>query len=1386
LTILADDNMSGEHVDLSKLAGMDAKAKRELLARLLREAAASANKPFKLSLGQEALWFLHELAPESAAYSVAFCVRLRSDVNCERLERSVRTLLERHPMLRSTLGLGTNGLQQSVGPVPERPLEVVEGFNWNEEELALQIDTFYRRPFDLITGPLFRCTLFLGSDTHHGHVLLISAHHIVFDAWSLGIVLSDLTSLYVGADPEALLPPGSYADYIRWQRTMIESEEGLEAWRYWRSRLSDLSTVDLPTDHRRPSVQNFRGATFDFALPASAAMQIRSLAQAENATTYAVLVTAFHAFLHRYTGAPEVPIGTPLIGRSRPEFDNIVGYFVNPVVVCAPIETGTTFRQHLAAMREVIIEAQRYGDFPFPELVKRLRPERDSSRMPLFQVMLNLIKTTQVGVAGEVLQPHTSTRPLLGSFALETYPLNQQEGQFDLDLTILDTGSGMPASLKYSTDLYEAETIERMTGHFINLLSAAILAPDQPIAELPMLSGPERGRVLADAEGRHVDYSSDLCVHNLFERQASATPRAIAVICRRDQITYEDLDRRANRLANYLRSLGVGPEVPVGLCLERSIDLVIALLGILKAGGAYVPLDPQYPPDRVAFMLEDSGAAVLVTEQQFLPNLSTTMATVVCVDRDRSRIEHQSSAVPSSSLTQNNLMYVIYTSGSTGTPKGVQITHRSVVNFLASMRSEPGICESDRLLAVTTMSFDIAGLEIYLPITSGANVILATTDTVGDGIALAGLIKKSRPTLMQATPATWRMLLESGWTGFPGLKILCGGEVLSRELANQLLTIGDEVWNLYGPTETTIWSAIHKVDRRESAVPLGRPIANTTCYLLDAVGQPVPVGTPGELFIGGDGVARGYLNRPELTAEKFVPSPFDPDRRLYRTGDMAVSLPDGNIEFLRRIDNQVKLRGFRIELGEIEAALEEQPGVRQAVVVIREDFAGDPRLAAYVAARNGQELNTAELRHALASKLPAYMVPSVFVVLNAFPLTSNRKVDRRALPVPDNHFKAHEDYVPPRTVMECSVAEIFEDLLDIERVDITENFFELGGHSLLAARLQRRLRERFGKELALMQLLERPTVAAIADLLGTEDGVAPEDAQWQCLVPVQRRGTRAPLFLVCGYGGDVNETTLILARMAAHLDGDQPVYGLRPRWVRGGAGAYSSIAEMARECLSEMRTVQPAGPYLIGGYCFAGAVAFEIAQQLLREGEDVRLLALIDSLRPNAVYTLLVNLINYRDHLRRRGRHIGEVIWDLLTAGTGSRRIRLSELMTRKLKNLRAKSGSGSVPASSGELSDQHRQLLLRYSPEPYAGPISLYVSEKWYNAIVASKWRRLFERYLGWQGIARGGLSVYKVSGDHQALITVRSDELARLLTDSVDGALPGSVAEAGGAQIS
>lgn len=1361
-------NVDRGYIGVARLQQMDADAKRELLAHFLRK-VATAEDGFELSPGQEALWFLHALAPQSAAYNVAFCIRLSSKVDNECLERSLWKLLERHPMLRSTLVQDTNGLRQRINGIPERCLELVDAYDWSEENLPSQVNSFHRRPFDLTSGPLFRATLFRRRDGRD--VLLISAHHIVFDAWSLGIVLSELSALYEGADPATLAPPkASFADYVQWQRALLDSEEGREAWNYWNSRLKYIGTVDLPTDHPRPANQSFRGAAFDFTLPAAVAEQVRALGRSENATPYAVLAAAFHALLHRYSGAREVPIGTPLNGRSRPEYEDLVGYLVNPVVICAPIEPGTTFRQHLAAMREAAIAAQRYGDYPFAELVKRLQPERDSSRTPLFQVMLNLIKTRQAGVSGDVLQPQGRTGFRLGSVALDAFPLNGHETEFDLDLTLLDTGSAMPASLKYSTDLYEGATIARMAGHFLTLLSAAIESPDQPISDLPMLTELERVRLLANAEGPQLDFPRDACVHHLIERQASASPDAVAVDYRGEQITYEELNLRSNRLANYLRSIGVGPEVLVGLRLERSIDLVVGLLGILKAGGAYVPLDPQFPPDRIAFMLEDSGAAVLLTEQRLLRNLPKISGVVVCIDRDSDLIRRQGSALPFTDVAPHSLMYVIYTSGSTGKPKGVQITHASVVNFLTSMRREPGIRKGDRLLAVTTISFDIAALEIYLPLTCGACVIIAATATAADGPALARLIQSDRPNLMQATPATWRMLLESGWSGLRGLKILCGGEALSRELANRLLNASDEVWNLYGPTETTIWSAIYKVERPDAEVAIGRPIANTSCYLLDAARQPVPAGMPGELYIGGDGVARGYLNRPTLTAEKFIPSPFHAGRRLYRTGDIAVYLADGTMEFLGRLDNQVKLRGFRIEIGEIEAALERQFAVRQAVVVTRNDVRGDPRLVAYLTVRDGQEVSTEALRHALAAELPSYMLPSAFVLLDDFPLTANRKVDRKALPAPDALSTGIRHYVPPVTAAQRTIAEMWRDLLGIEEVGITDNFFELGGHSLLIAQLQRRLHEHFGADVALSEILARPTVAGIADLLGTPPAVATsEDSRWNCLVPVQRRGNRTPLFLVVGYSSR-DATMLVLSRLSAHLDPDQPVYGLRPRWVNGGK-TYRNVREMASECIAEMRIVQPSGPYLVGGYCFAGAVAMEIAQQLIREGEDVRLLALIDTIRPNLIRTLQIRFIEYRAYFRRRAKHVHEVIADILTAKNGSRKAIFSGLITRKLKRFSPNTYVSGI--SFQDLFEDHRSLLMRYRPEPYSGQISLYVSEQWYDAIVASKWR-LFQGYMSWRRIAEGGLSVFKVRGDHESLTTVNSEQLARFLTGSIETALP------------
>ena len=586
-----------------------------------------------------------------------------------------------------------------------------------------------------------------------------------------------------------------------------------------------------------------------------------------------------------------------------------------------------------------------------------------------------------------------------------------------------------------------------------------------------------------------LEYPRQACIQDLFVQQVLRNPEAAALVFEREELSYRELHIRSNRLANRLRTLGIGPDALVGICLERCAEMAVAILAVLKAGGAYLPLDPQYPPERVAFMLEDSGAAVLITEENFLGTLPGNVLSVICLNRDRELLMKESAEQPACSATSENLAYVIYTSGSTGKPKGVEVTHRSVVNFLASMQREPGLSKHDRLLAVTTLCFDIAGLEFYLPLTTGACVVVAPQTVLADGDSLAQLIRESKITAMQATPVTWRLLLESGWSGLPGFKILCGGEAIPRELANRLLATGAEVWNLYGPTETTIWSTAHRVDSRPGPVPIGKPIANTQIYVLDNQQRIVPSGVSGEIYIGGDGLAKGYLHRPELTAERFVQNPFGSEGKLYRTGDLARWLPDGNLEYIGRADHQVKLRGFRIELGEIENAIEQQTQVRQAVVIVREDAPNDQRLTAYVALHGGANIDGKDLRATISSRLPQYMLPSQWVFLNEFPLTANRKVDRRALPAPENDAAGSSLSAPPTTEYEIKVAEIWQELLHRKRVGINDNFFDLGGDSLLVAQLQSRLRKQLNCQISLVELFQRATVFAIASYLDAQKKV---------------------------------------------------------------------------------------------------------------------------------------------------------------------------------------------------------------------------------------------------------------------------------------------------------
>jgi amino acid adenylation domain-containing protein len=1080
--------MSNPQLELERL---DRDAKRKLLVRLLRERAIAADESFPLSLGQEDLWFLHELAPESAAYSIPFCVRFKTKVAPERLEHSLRALLQRYPILRCTFHSDARGPRQRVGPLPERCLELVDASGWGEEELNRQVNACYRRPFDLSLGPVVRSTLFTSQEK--GDVLLFSAHHIVFDARSLGVLLSDLAALYDGADPGELpTKSASYAEFVKWQWRMIESPQGQDAWNYWLSRLQDLLTpVSLPTDHPRPKALAFRGAAHHFEIPANVGLQLRRLAQAENATPFALLAAAFHALMHRYTGAPEIPIGTPLAGRSQPEFESAVGYFVNPIILSAPISADTTFRQHLAAMRESIIGAQEHGDFPFIELVRRLRPERDTSRTPLFQVMLNLIKAAQIGVAGDMLHtPGTDLR--LGSLEFVAFPLDQHEAQFDLDLTLLDTGSGMPASLSYNVDLFDAETAARIAEHFLTLLSAAIENPDRRIADLPLLTPEEQTGILVDWNATETVYP-ETTIHRLIEEEVRRSPEATALVFEAHSMSYSDLNYRANQLANYLRQLGIGPDTLVAVCIERSFEMVIALLGILKSGGAYVPVDPGYPAERQEYMIRDADASVILTQAKFAARFSNVTGHVLVLDERWNQLATQPGEDLGDIVQPGDLAYSIYTSGSTGQPKGAMNTHRAVCNRLLWMQDQYKLTDADCVVQKTPFSFDVSVWEFFWPLMTGARLVLARPEGHKDPAYLVRLIQEMGVTTMHFVPSMLRVFLEAEGLGecTSLRRVICSGEALPYELQERFFELlPAELHNLYGPTEAavdvTYW-ACRRSDERK-IVPIGRPVANTQVYVLDGNMHPVPVGVPGELFIGGVQVGRGYWRRPALTDERFIPDPFRAGDRLYRTGDLVRWLPDGVLDYLGRTDQQVKVRGFRIELGEIESVIAEDPRIKQVAVIAREDVPGDQRLVAYISVRDGDHLQIRDLRAQLSKRLPEYMVPSDFQQLDVFPLTPNGKADRKALLALESVCPAaapdHQPQ-PPRTDVESAIVAMWEEVLRIPRVGANDNFFELGGHSLLAAGVMSRVRERYNIALPLRTIFEAPTLAAFASRIDT-------------------------------------------------------------------------------------------------------------------------------------------------------------------------------------------------------------------------------------------------------------------------------------------------------------
>jgi amino acid adenylation domain-containing protein len=1029
-----------------------------------------------LSFAQERLWFLEQLEPGNSAYNMFSAHRFTGQLDVQALELSFNEMIRRHESWRTVFEAEDGQPKQLVLPslmlkVPVVDLRVMVSDAEREREVRRLFRGEAQKPFDLARGPLLRVILL--RLTEDEHILLLARHHIIYDGWCRGIMARELSILYDalsrGHSPSLPGLPVQYADFAQWQRQWLQGEVLERQLAYWRKRLDHAPTLQLPTDRPRPPVQTSRGARHYFAFSETLSSGLKSLSHRHGLTLFMTLLAAFQTLLHRYTGQNDIVIGAPIAGRNRSELEGLIGLFLNVLVLRTDLSGDPTFQELLLKVRDICVGAYAHQDLPFEKLVEELRPERNLSHHPLFQVTFSLQNTPRFPLE-------------LTGLTVDDLEVDAEIARFDLELFIEEGERGLRGYMNYNTDLFSLITIERMVNHFETLLQRIVVNSEQRLSDLPILTEPETQELLVKWNNTQTDYPRDKCVHELFEEQVERSPDAVAVVFENQQLTYRELNERANQLARHLRKLGAGRETLVGICMERSLEMVVGLLGILKAGAAYVPLNPSYPNERLAFMLQDTRAHVLLTQQRLLEGLPSCEARRICVDTDSEDIKKQSRENPVGHTTAENLAYVIHTSGSTGKPKGVQIPHRAMVNFLSSMRQKPGLTERDVLLAVTNLSFDIAALEIFLPLTVGGRMVMISGEVATDARQLSEKMSSEHITVMQATPATWHLLSGTGWQGSKDLKILCGGEALSPELATKLLPKSSSLWNLYGPTETTIWSAFHQVQSGDGPIPIGRPITNTQIYLLDSYLQPVPIGVAGELHIGGLGLARGYLNLPHLTAEKFIPNPFsaEPGARLYRTGDLARYLADGNIEFLGRVDNQVKIRGFRIELGEIETVLAQIPGVREAVVVVREDEA-EKRLVAYLVPNQDSIPTIAELRSFLKSKLPDYMIPSAFVFLDAFSLTPNGKVDRRALPPPDKtRPDLEEAFVAPRTPLESEIARIWGEILKLERVGIHDNFFDLGGHSLLATRLLSRVGKAVDLDVPLRSLFENPTVAALA------------------------------------------------------------------------------------------------------------------------------------------------------------------------------------------------------------------------------------------------------------------------------------------------------------------
>jgi len=1357
-----------------------------------REQAAQQVAVHPATHGQRALWFLHQTMPQSSSYNVLFSARICSKVDLAALRHACQAMIDRHPALRTTFAIEGDDLVQKIHGHAELDWRVHDRPNAGLGELEKEVIQHSRVPFDLAQGSLLRIELF--SRAPDDHILLIAVHHIAADGWSTFLLLDELRQLYPAECQEGALPKPRPANdvvaFAPWQHEMLAGPVGQAHARYWSEALSgEIPVLDLPTDRRRPATFSDAGSSVALELGADLSAAVRTLAAASNTTPYVVLLAAFHVLLHRYSGQSVVIVGSPTYGRDRPEFADVVGDFINMIPLKGDFTADPTFADFLAGMRRRVLDGIEHQDYPFPLLVEQLQPQRDPSRTPIFQTIFVLQKFTQLAGLESILSGNASgVRSDFGGLMLEAFSIPQQEGQIDLSLELLELGGTYKGQLKYKTDLFDSTTVAALVRHYVTLLGACVRAPQTAVSRLPILEAEER-QELIDGFNRSpaltarngIPVEGNATLHALFEAAALRHPAAIAVSCNGEHLTYRQLNARANRLARRLQSLGVGPDVLVGICLERSSDLIVGLLGILKAGGAYLPIDLAYPADRLAFMLEDAHAPVLLTQSHLIGQLPQTAAKVIEIDgllREVATVDDDLN--PTVAVAPDHLAYVIYTSGTTGKPKGSLITHRNVVRLFSATDHWYGFNDRDVWTLFHSYAFDFSVWEIWGALLYGGRLVVVPYLVSRSPAAFYELLATEQVTVLNQTPSAFRQLMvaeeTSGQRPLALRYVIFGGEALEMStLRPWFERHGDrqpQLVNMYGITETTVhvtYRPVGSADLSGGSV-IGIPIPDLQVYILDARGEPVPVGVAGEMYVGGAGLARGYLYRPELTAERFVPDHLKgpPGGRLYRSGDLVRFLPGRDIEYLGRIDQQVKIRGFRIELGEIESVLCQHPQVREATVLALGQAGDEKRLVAYVVPQ-GAAPAVGDLREHLKKKVPDYMVPAAFVLLEKLPLTNNGKIDRKALPKPGAaDTGVTEKFEPAATETERVVSQVFAEVLGVSSFGVQHNFFELGGHSLLATGALARLRDHFKVAIPVNVFFQSPTPRGLSRWLDAATGngssaspttgsAAEEPRRWKCLVSTQPAGSRAPLFLVTGYM-DADDTLRILSNLIPHLGADQPLCGLRPRWLDGQSPGYRSVEELADEYLADLRAFQPAGPYYLLGDCVGGVVAVEMALKLKAQGDEVALLVLLDTERPRYHSFLLTEIAR----LWNRGKHVMEVLKQVWRPTTGTRRQAIAEVFQRKLRRARLSDQPITATDHIHEQRMAYQRLLKRHRLKRYPGHIVLILTAEVYR----------FAWLLGWNGFAAGGVELHLTPGDHETFRALYSRELGQRLRQCIDQA--------------